>query len=212
MKKYFWKWSTLLIAMTLLSSCTLATIRSIEDDDTAKEGFSADAYVASIWENEFIPTIEENAIDIVQLLNELDKNEDSAIESYGNRTSNGAYSFMIEADVQVLGVNRESRVGLAELDLLPADGKADLFLAIGPVLRGNALRDAVGFIKFNDFTNQVEFAQVSDALKSRIDTDVLSQTNIDDLVGQTVHILGAFTYEDPEEIIIMAVRLEAIDE
>ncbi len=212
MKKYFWKWSTLLIAMVLLSSCTLATIRSIEDDGIAKEGFSADQYVSSIWENEFIPTIEENAIDIVELLNELDKDEDGAIESYGKRTSNGAYSFMIEADVQILGVNRESRVGLAELDLLPADGKADLFLAIGPVLRGNALRDAVGFIKFNDFTNQVEFAQVSDALKSRIDTDVLSQTNIDDLVGQTVHILGAFTYDDPEEIIIMAVRLEAIDE
>jgi predicted lipoprotein len=211
MKNDFVKWSTLWVAMFLLTSCTLATVRTIEEDRIAKEGFNADHYVASIWENEFLPTIEENAIDIGQLLEELDQNEDSAIEKYGNRTSTGPYSFMVEADVQIVGVDRESRVGLAELDLLPADGEVDVFLAIGPVLRGNALRDAVGFIAFNDFTNQVEFAQVSDALKSRIDADVLSPANIDDLVGQNVHILGAFTFDDRDEIVIMPVRLEVID-
>lgn len=212
MKNSVLKWSTLWVVMVVLSSCTLATVRTIEEDLVAKEGFNADNYVSGIWDSEFIPTIEENAIDIVQLLEELDQNEDAAIENYGNRTSDGAYSFMIKADVQLLDVNRESRVGLAELDLLPSNGEADIYLAIGPVLRGNALRDAVGFIRFNDFTNQVEFAQVSDALKTRTDLDVLSQTNIDDLVGQTIRILGAFTFDDPEEIVIMPVRLEVINE
>lgn len=35
-------------------------------------------------------------------------------------------------------------------------------LQVGPIIRGNAIRDATGF-KFEDFTNQVQFAQLSKA-------------------------------------------------
>lgn len=37
-----------------------------------------------------------------------------------------------------------------------------LIIQAGPVMRGNAIRDAAGF-KFEDFTNQVQFAQLSKA-------------------------------------------------
>ncbi|MEQ8676864.1 MAG: DUF2291 domain-containing protein [Aggregatilineales bacterium] len=210
--KIMWRKSFLLIlSMTLLSGCSLATIRTIDEDRLAKEGFSAANYVSGIWESDFIPTLQDNAVEITQLLSELDANENAATEQYGNRTSTGAYSFMVSGEAQVLLINRESRVGLAELDLAPYDGTADIYLAIGPVLRGNALRDAVGFIAFNDFTNQVEFAQVSDALKDRVDSDVLGQTDIDDLVGDTIQFLGAFSLDDRAEIVIMPVRLEVVE-
>jgi len=192
------------------SGCTLATVRSLEDDAEAKTGFNPANYVASIWDTEFVPTMEANAVDISQLLVELDANEEAATEQYGNRTSTGPYSFMTRGEARIITVNRESRVGLAELDLSPFDGTADIFLAIGPVLRGNALRDAVGFIQFNDFTNQVEFAQVSDAMKERIDQQVLTEFNIDDRVGATIRFLGAFTFDDRDEIVIIPIRLEEV--
>ena len=44
---------------------------------------------------------------------------------------------------------------------------------IGPVIRGTALRDAVSFIRFNDFANQFEFAAVSNALHERVLRDVV---------------------------------------
>lgn len=198
----------LLVAVSLLSGCSLATVRTIEEDRLAKEGFNATTYVDSIWDSEFMPTLEENAVEITELLSEIDANEDAAIETYGNRTSTGPFSFMAQGEAQVLEINRESRVGLGVLDLPPYDGEADIFLAIGPVLRGNALRDSVGFIEFNDFTNQVEFAQVSDALKERVDANVLGEIDIDGLVGETIRFLGAFTYDDRDEIVIMPVRLE----
>ena len=37
-----------------------------------------------------------------------------------------------------------------------------LTIQVGPIIRGNAIRDAAGF-KFDDFTNQVQFAQLSRA-------------------------------------------------
>ena len=76
----------------LLSGCTLATVRTIEADRQAKEGFNAPRYVAGIWDTEFIPTLEENAVEITELLRDLQANEDAATEQYGNRTSTGAFS------------------------------------------------------------------------------------------------------------------------
>lgn len=196
------------MGVLLLSGCSLATVRTIEEDQLAKEGFSASRYVDGIWESEFLPTLQEEAVEITELLGEIDTDEEATIEQYGNRTSTGAYSFMVRGEAQLVGVDRESRVGLGELDLPPYDGEPDVFLAIGPVLRGNALRDAIGFIAFNDFTNQVEFAQVSDALTERADQEVLQPIDIDSMVGETIRFLGAFTLEDRDEIVIMPVQLE----
>ncbi|MAU13862.1 MAG: hypothetical protein CL607_28855 [Anaerolineaceae bacterium] len=201
----------LLLSFLLLTGCTLVTVRTLEEDRIAKEGFSAENYVNSIWESDFLPTLEENAVEIGHLLSEIDADEDTATEQYGNRTSTGPYSFMAQGEAKILNVDRESRVGLAHLDLQPYDSEVDIYLAIGPVLRGNALRDAVGFIAFNDFTNQVEFAQVSDALKERADVEVLTPFGVDERIGQTIRFLGAFTLDDRNEIVIMPVRLEVIE-
>ncbi len=210
MKMMSQKLFILMLSLLILTGCSLATVRTIEEDRLAKEGFSAQNYVAGIWDDDFMPTLENESVEITTLLSEIDVDEDAAIEQYGNRTSTGSYSFMASGEAQILLINRESRVGLAELDLAPYDGTADIFLAIGPVLRGNALRDAVGFISFNDFTNQVEFAQVSDALKDRVDSDVLSQIDIDSLTGETIQFLGAFSLDDRDEIVIMPVRIEVV--
>jgi predicted lipoprotein len=202
------------MAVTLLvtSGCTLATVRSLDEDAEAKEGFSAEDYIDGIWESEFIPTLNENAIETSELLQAIDQDEDEAIDEYGSRAGTGNYSFMVKGEARVLSVNRESRVGLAPMDLPPFDGEADVFLAIGPVLRGNALRDAVGFIEFNDFTNQVEFAQVSNALTDRVKDDVLASVDIDALVGETIEYVGAFTLEERDEIVIMPVSIEVADQ
>jgi len=198
------------LSAAMLSGCTLATVRSLQEDGEAKEGFNPDTYVVDIWESQFIPTMNEGAIDISTLLEGLAADEQGTIEQYGKRTSSGPFSFMTRGEGRILELDRSSRVGLAALDLSPFDGEADVYLAIGPVLRGNALRDAVGFIVFNDFTNQVEFASVSSALKDYIAANVLEPSNIDSLVGETVRFMGAFTFEELDEIVIMPVMLEKV--
>lgn len=201
----------MLLSVFSLIGCTLATVRTLEEDEIAKEGFSAENYVNGMWESDFLPTLQNDAIDLTQLLSEIDADENAAIEQYGNRTSNGPYSFMVQGEAKIIAVDRESRVGLAHLDLEPYDDEADIYLAIGPVLRGNALRDAVGFIAFNDFTNQVEFAEVSNALKDRADAEVITPFSVDDHVGDVVRFLGAFTFDDREEIVVIPVELEVIE-
>ncbi len=195
----------------VLGGCTLATVRSLEEDEEAKEGFNPDTYVEGIWEEQFIPTLMDGATEIAEILAALEEDEDAASEEYGNRTSSGPFSFMARGEGVVLEVDRSSRVGLAPVDLTPTDGEADIFLAVGPVLRGNALRDSVGFIAFNDFTNQIEFGGVSTALKDRIAAELIDETDFDSLVGSTVSFVGAFTYDDPEEVVIIPVSLDEVE-
>ena len=46
-------------------------------------------------------------------------------------------------------------------------------LQVGPAINGTAIRDAAGFINFNQFVNQVDFADAATALNSEVKAKVL---------------------------------------
>jgi predicted lipoprotein len=104
----------------------------------------------------------------------------------------GRKSVFVTSTGTVAAVARTSRVGTMRITLTGGAPGA-ITVQIGPVIRGTALRDAVTFIRFNDFANQFEFAAVSNALHERVLRDVLGSLNVDTLVGQPVTILGAVT-------------------
>ena len=205
----------LILGLMILASlsCSIATIRSLEEDEEAKKGFVATEYVDEIWDEQFLPTIRENAIEFTELLAQLDANENAAIEAHGSRSGTGAYSFMTYGEAQILEVQTESRIGMMTLDFAPYDGQADASMAIGPVIRGRdtSLRDSVGFILFNDFTNQTEFAQVSDALKDRILETVLNDLDLDTIQSKTISFYGTFIFSNRDDLEIVPVSLEVME-
>jgi predicted lipoprotein len=200
----------LLLALSLLPACTLATVRSLDEDEAAKEGFNPERYVDEIWNSQLVPTIQENAVEITALLTEIDADETAATEKYGHRSGTGSFSFMVSGEANVLSVNLESRIGLMAIDFAPYDGQPDANMAIGPVIRNrnDAVRDAVGFIQFNNFVNQTEFASVGSALKDRILTEVINPLDVETLQGKTIHFYGAFTLDNRSNIEIVPVILE----
>jgi predicted lipoprotein len=199
-----------ILALSSTSACTLFTVRTLDEDSEAKAGFNAEAYVEGIWESQFIPAYMDQAQEITGLLTQLRENESATIETYGKRTGTGNYSFMVHGEAQVLSVDTESRIGLMEIDLTPYDGTADATVAIGPVIRRTniAAVDAVGFIQFNDFVNQTEFATVSDAIKTRILNEVLTPIDLPSLQGKTINFRGAFTLNDINALEIVPIRIE----
>ena len=73
----------------------------------------------------------------------------------------------VKGTATVADVDRKSRIGLARLRLPWATDAQTAAIQIGPVLRGTALRDALDFVRFTDFVNQLEFAGVANALNDR---------------------------------------------
>lgn len=199
-----------LLLMFSLTSCKIATVRSLNEDKEAKKGFVATEYIESIWESEFIPTVREKAVEFTDLIQQIKADEGAAIAAHGNRSGTSAYSFITYGEARVLAVNTESRIGLMTLDVAPFDGQPDASMAIGPVIRGRdtSLRDAVGFIQFNQFTNQTEFAQVSDAMKDHVLNNVISTFDVENLAGQTIQFYGTFMLNDVDDLEIVPVIVE----
>ncbi|WP_119066328.1 DUF2291 family protein [Aggregatilinea lenta] len=228
-RRLFFRRLSLLVAVGMLASslsgCVLATVRTINEDEEAKLGFVGADYVDEIWDSQLMPTYNEQAQDLPTLLPLIAQDQGAAIEQFGSRSGTGAYSFMVKGEGKILTFDTSSRAGLAAIDLNPPDGTADVSITIGPLIKISqraAVRDAVGFIVYNDFSNQEDFAGVANAMGDRIlamlvdkfgaaDADSIQDIDPASMEGKTVKFTGAFTLDDPANIIIVPVALEVTD-
>lgn len=86
--------------------------------------------------------------------------------------------------------DRESRAATLTLDT-DADGQGDLTVQLGPVIRGTALRDALDFLVFTDFRDQIEFAKLARALNDQAHQRLVLPDA--DLTGRSLSVTGAMT-------------------
>jgi predicted lipoprotein len=191
----------LLLAST---ACKPWTVRPLQErssqSSSAGASFDAHAYVSSIWTAKVLAAAEASAIDIHSL----------ALPRDGS-TERARRSVLVSGTARVTEVDLKSRVGLAYLDIA---GQPDsrVALQVGPVLRGTALRDALPFVKFSDFVNQIDFAAVASELNARALASALRGLDLAGLKGKTVSFRGA-TAVNPGasaviEIVPIAVRIE----
>jgi predicted lipoprotein len=190
---------TALLAAFALVACDLGTVRKL-DPATGKaiieeehQAFDAKTFVATRWDSKVLPEVRERGVPLAVLEQALASDRAAAVAKYGNGSGAGRASFLVSGTARVLDVDTTSRSGVARLDLEPYDGKADAELQIGPVFRGTALRDALPFIHFDDFTNQMEYASVSRVLHERIADSVLAKVDRTTLEGRVIQFSGAFT-------------------
>ena len=159
--------------------------------------FDPNGYVTSIWESRVLPTAQSSAIELRAFMESQAPRADlKAGSSIGNATvptgnATATRAVFVKGTATVAEIDRKSRIGLARLRLpWSKDGQAAA-IQIGPVLRGTALRDAIEFVRFTDFVNQLEFAGVANALNDRVVNGVLAAVSIDELAGREVTFVGA---------------------
>jgi len=174
----------------------------------SNKGFDKVAYVDGIWNEKVLPTVQQKATDFSQLYTELTLNQDAASQKYGNKVG-GPYNFLTKFEGKVLSADTSSRVGLITTQVETTNGPVNLTVQVGPVVQGTAIRDALGIIAFNDFVNQLQFADVADELNTRALKNALNNTDPTSLVGKTVDITGAFTLDNKDKIVITPVFMTA---
>jgi predicted lipoprotein len=162
----------------------------------SNKGFDKVAYV--------LPTVQQNAVDFSQLYTELKLNQDAASQKYGKKVG-GPYNFLTKFEGKVLSADTSSRVGVIKVEIQAQTGAAIVTVQVGPVVQGTSIRDALGFIAFNDFVNQLQFADVADELNTRALQNALNNTDPTTLVGKTVDITGAFTLDNIDDLVITPV-------
>nr|WP_321454963.1 DUF2291 domain-containing protein [uncultured Cohaesibacter sp.] len=161
----------------------------------ADEKFNPDKIVADMWDSKLIPFASKNAVELKVVLDALAKDHDAVGAQYGHREKpeGSPWNYVVKATGKVVKVNTKSRASTLGIDLEPYDGSADAFLQIGPVIKGTSIRDSLDFLKFDDFTNQLEFARVANAMNDKVKKDVLTVIDRDNAADKVLEFTGMFT-------------------
>ena len=176
-----------------------------------KELSLPEAYVQDNWETKMLPAIGERAIDPAAFAEGMKADLAALGVKYATRANETSpWSFCLKGKVKVLGMeNADSRTRTRLLvDVHPYDGEPDMKVQISTVIRTNAIRDAVGFLKLDDFTNQVEFAELTKVFNARVQKDVLQNLDAEALVGKEIELTGCVSVgKQDEEVLVVPVRI-----
>ena len=71
-------------------------------------------------------------------------------------------------------------------------GTAAMIIQIGPVIRGTAIRDSLDFVNFNEFKNQIQWAEFGKAFNNHLNAVTLDKLPREALEGQKVEAVGAY--------------------
>ncbi|MEA9389418.1 DUF2291 family protein [Acerihabitans sp. TG2] len=172
------------LALLLLCACTVVDLDSsgnpiIPTDPSAEPNFTnqTPAQIAQgLWASKILPAAHTQALDWTALKQAQSGLKEAQTQSVYARISG-----------KITGLDTE---GLQRKLTVTVNGES-VVMQLGPIIKGNAVRDAAGFIHFDDYKNQVQFAQVAKALNK----EALSSLPALDAswVGQSVDVLAAFT-------------------
>jgi predicted lipoprotein len=171
--------------------------------------FDKQKFVDGIWQSKVLPTIDADAVDATTLVPALTADQDAASKQYGSQAGSGSpYAFLVRGTGTVTEVNEESPSHPITVKVDGLDGKQSTVQVVtGPVIAGTALRDAVKFIKFSDFTNQLDYADAGTGLNDKVKTEVLAKVDAKDLVGKKVDFAGAFSLVAPGVVTVVPTQL-----
>lgn len=176
------------------SSSSVATPQG----DAARMSALAD----EIWTPKVVPFLQEHATDIGVLRTALQAGPDAAGATYGFRpdSEGSPWNFIASGKGKVVSADLASRAAKLDLDT-DGDGAADVTVQLGPVMKGTSLRDALSFLVFTDFRDQIEFAKLARALNDKAHDAAALPAG--DPVGQTATFTGAFTIRAKGEAVLL---------
>jgi len=175
----------------------------------ANGGFNAESYVRGLWDETLIPYVRERAVELPDLIAAIKADEASASATYGIRqVAEGApFNYVAKGEAVVLATQTSSRAGTATIDM-DGDGEPDALLQIGPVFKGSSIRDALPFVSFDDFVNQLDYAALSNELNAKVRDHVYAGFDPAAATGRSVVFYGFFTFERGCPVLVTPVILE----
>jgi predicted lipoprotein len=205
---------TVLAVAFLVSACSgIPGLYTVERSDEAAAAasaagvFDAVSYADTVWGTD-VPPAAAAAVPITDLFAGLGKDAAGTQSAYGHNQGSGSpWSFLVSGEATIADVDTTgaSTLLVLEQDYAP---NAQVAIQVGPAFIGTAIRDALGTIKFSEFVNQIDFADVATALNDRVRSEVVAGLDPTTLVGKQVKFTGAFALADPSSIVITPLKLE----
>ncbi|KUP94599.1 DUF2291 family protein [Tritonibacter horizontis] len=190
-----------LMCFAALNACKIVKNADPAEAGQAEEAQTDEARMAllsrQIWEPKVLPAVAQLLAPLPDLRAALAEDVDAASAQYGYKPEGEAspWNFAVAGSGRVVETKMKSRAAKVEVDT-DGDGAADVTLQLGPIIRGTALRDAMPFLSFSDFRDQIEFAKLAGGLNKMAHETIEIPT--EDPIGQTVTFEGVYTFKDLE--------------
>jgi predicted lipoprotein len=162
--------------------------------------FDPDKMVASMWATKVVPYFEKKSGPFIEVRDLAANSRDEAGAKFGYRakTEDTPWTLMVKLEGVIVAADTESRASTISVDAT-GGGKTDAIVQIGPAMRGTAIRDALDFVSFGDFTNQIDFARFGKSLNTYINHEQLEKLPREALVGRKVTVIGAYSFVSAAE-------------
>lgn len=171
-------------------------------------GFDAQRYVDGIWSSRVLPAYRSKAVAVQTLVSALAANAAKACTRYGNvAAQDSACAFMVKGTGRITGVRSSLSGTELSVELPPYNGSETVSVDVGPAFTGTAVRDALPFIKFSQYVNQVDYAEVGIQLNAMVRERVIGGATFSGDRGHTVTFTGATEGSDPKGIAVTPVIL-----
>ena len=192
----------LLVCGVALSGCKIIKTPTAEEAAKADGGaFNPDKMAADAWDAKVIPFFNSKAAPLAEVLTAVSGDVETAGGKYGHREKQGnaPWTFAAKLEGRIVAVEAKSRAGYADVDI-DGDAKPDVRVQIGPAVKGTAIRDSLDFVNFNEFKNQIEWAQYGKAFNAYVNGALLAKLPRDTLTGKRMKAVGAFPLPPKGEI------------
>ncbi len=172
-------------------------IRSLKAVRAAQRSaqFNASDFVGRFWSEKLLPATEQ-AADAKQVLALAASAPAKVREQFGRTVGvSSSYFLFVRGSGRVVSVSDDS-IGLS----LKQEGEGDTAEVVVPLglVFGNAIRDGTGLLDSSAYPNAQEFNDVSAALNSIVETNVLPQLQQIAKVGKRVQFAGCVEVADEE--------------
>ena len=197
------------IVTLAMTGCVKVVEIGKEDELTGNKKFDAAENVEGLWASQAVPELQGKAIDLAQLLKDSNNGDFASVADRGHYSmgTSGELSFVVKGEGVVQEVNQQKKAGYMTVKLNGYDGQIIVKLQIGSVYKGSAVRDNLSFIKYEDYTNQVDWAKISQSIHAVIDKDIIGALDLASMTGKTISFVGAFGVDKKTEVLVTPIEI-----
>ena len=176
--------------------------------------FNAEAFTRTFWKEKLMPATE-NAVEIGKLIGLLQTQKEQTFEKHSHALGIGNLRyFLVKGEGEITDIN-ENVVSLS-LENKEKESKATDIQIATEFVYGNAVRDALGLLKINDFNSTMDLNNISEEINKKIRNEVIPPFKAQVKKGSKVAFVGAIELNKKhlnlENIEVIPVELKIVEE
>lgn len=175
-----------LVALILIAYNSVYFKKLDEVKASSAKKFDAKSYARKYFDDKLIPALN-NAVEIEQLLTMLKSDKENTFNKYSHALGIGNIKFfLIKGEGEITAINENDVTIVSK-----ADSTQHVFTIATEFVYGNAIRDASGLIDLNEFSNTMDFNNVSEEINKIVRNEVLPSFKKTVKKGDIVQFFGA---------------------